>query len=137
MTWSEIPWRPSSRVLRQFAALWLVVVGFFAWRVGSAGGHATADAWLGTLAGGVGGVGLAWPAAVRPLFVGLVVATLPLGWAMSRLFLAALFYGLFTPLALVFRVLGRDPLKLRRTNRPTYWQPKVIADDPRRYLRPF
>src|SRR5262245_53239250 len=120
MTWSDIPWRPTNRVLRQFAALWLVFVGFFAWRVGGHGGHVLAGAALAGLAVAVGVSGLLRPASVRFLFVGMTVATFPIGWAVSRLVLAVPFYTVFAPLGLLFRLLGRDALGLRRPDLPTY-----------------
>jgi hypothetical protein len=129
MNWSEIPWRPTARTLRQFAALWLVFAGLLGWRVGGAP--------LAALAVAVGVAGLLRPALVRPLFVGLMVVTAPVGWLVSRLLLALLFYGLFTPVGVLFRLLGRDALELRRPDRPSYWAPKATPSDPRRYLQPF
>lgn len=138
MIWSDIPWRPPARTLRQFAALWLVCVGFLACRLGLYEGAALAGVALGALAAVVGVSGLLWPTSVRPLFVGLTIATLPLGWLLSRLVLAVVFYALFAPLALLFRLRRRDALEIRPCpNRSTYWHPKRRVDDPRRYLRPY
>ena len=36
-----------------------------------------------------------------------MIVAFPIGWAVSHIMLAALFYGLFTPVALVFRTIGR------------------------------
>src|SRR5262245_22902840 len=105
-----IPWHPNARTLRQFARLWLICVGLIAWRCGLASGHG-AGVVLGALALGVGVAGLIQPACVRPLFVALTVLTLPLGWAVSNFLLAVVFFGLFTPIGLIFRLLGRDVLE--------------------------
>jgi hypothetical protein len=46
--------------------------------------------------------------------------------AQSYLSLAALlisFALVITPVALVFRAIGRDPLRLRKTVRDSYWRP--------------
>jgi hypothetical protein len=49
-----------------------------------------------------------------------------------------MFYGLFTPIGLLFRLIGRDPLhRTRRAELETYWSPKPSADDPRRYFKQF
>lgn len=137
MIWSDLDWRPAGRTLRQFAGLWLVFVGALACRT-AVHGHTMAAVCLGVLAGVVGIVGLLRPASVRLLFVGLTALTLPVGWTVSRLILAILFYALFAPLGLLFRLTGRDVLQLRRrSNRSTYWEPKVIAEEPHRYLQPF
>jgi hypothetical protein len=137
MTAFDIPWRPAARTLRQFAVLWLLCVGLLAWRFGVAQGQAPGVV-LAALAVGVGVIGWRWPAAVRPLFVALIVLTLPIGWAVSNLLLIVVFYGLFTPIALLFRLLGRDALERRfYPDRDTYWEPKVVTSDPARYFRPF
>jgi hypothetical protein len=52
--------------------------------------------------------------------------------------LLLLFYGLITPVALFFRVRGRDPL--RRKGAPaatTFWLPKDTPQDVRSYFRQY
>jgi hypothetical protein len=64
--------------------------------------------------------------------------TFPFGWAVSHLLLAILFYGLFTPLGLIFRLLGRDPLRRQRPlEQASYWTMKPAATDVRGYFRQF
>ncbi len=138
MQWSDIQFHPSGRTLRQFAGLWLACFGGLAAWEGLARGHTTAGAILAVLALTVGPLGLAWPRLVQPVYVAWIVLAFPIGWTVSQLALAVMFYGLFTPLGLVFRLLGRDPLQ--RTCRPglaTYWAPKAMASDPRRYFKQF
>jgi hypothetical protein len=78
------------------------------------------------------------PGAVRWLFTGWMIVAFPIGWAVSHIMLAALFYGLFTPVALVFRTIGRDALRLRRDGAAaTYWREKKVSGDVRDYLRQF
>src|SRR5207302_1291798 len=122
---SDVFCTPSLRTLRQFAGLWIgfflalaIWKGFYQKREGLA-------AVLALLALTVGPLGLIRPAWVRPVYVAWMVLAFPLGWGVSRVILACLFYGLFTPVGLVFRLLGRDVLLLRRsTDRETYWMPK-------------
>jgi hypothetical protein len=138
MYWSDLPLSPSPRLLRQFAALALVFLGGLAAWQGCArddleGGLALAGA--GAL---VGTVGLVRPRWLRWPFVVWTAAAFPVGWVMSRVLLAAVFFGLFWPLGLVLRLLGRDPLALRpRPYAVSYWAPKPAPTDPRRYLRQF
>jgi hypothetical protein len=57
---------------------------------------------------------------------------------MSFLVLAVIWYGVFTLVALVFRLIGRDALQRSfEPDAPTYWQPKALPTDPRRYLRQY
>jgi hypothetical protein len=136
MIWSDIPWSPSSRTLRQFAGLWLLFVGGLACWHGWHGETAAAVS-LALLAGGVGTLGLVVPQAIRPLFVGWMVAAFPIGWTVSYVLMALLFYAVFTPLGLAFRLTGRDALGLRRRpEAPSYWQPKTAANV-QQYFRQF
>ena len=63
------------------------------------------------------------------------VVTFPIGWVLSHLLLGAVFYCLFTPLGLIFRLIGRDALGLRRSVAVSYWRPKPAANDLRGYFR--
>jgi hypothetical protein len=138
MNWSDIPWNPSQRTLRQFAALWMIFFAALACSHGFLRGHAALAAVFAVLAVTIGPLGLVRPQAIRPIFVGLTVATFPIGWVVSLLVLAGLFYGVFTPIGLVFRLIGRDPLQ--RQSRPhsdSYWVPKVVQIDPQSYFRTF
>ena len=58
----------------------------------------------------IGPLGLIRPEWVRLIYVGWMVLAFPIGWTVSQVMLAVMFYGLFTPIGLVFRLLGRDPL---------------------------
>ncbi|HMP61457.1 MAG TPA: SxtJ family membrane protein [Gemmatales bacterium] len=139
MQWQDIQWQPSPRTLRQFAALWLVFFLLLAWWFGWASDRPLVGWILAGLALGVGGLGLAVPAAVKPVFVGWTVLAFPIGWLISRLVLGIMFYLVFTPLGLFFRLVGRDPRHLRRPASPveSYWLPKTQAADPKQYLKQF
>jgi hypothetical protein len=127
----------NERTLRQFG---LLCLGFGAGVAGWAGllhGHWTA-AWVSMSVGGLLGlVGLVWPHALRPLFVALMALTLPIGVVISNVILAALFYLLFTPVALIFRLIGRDALGRRRSAVASYWKPYPATAELRRYFRQY
>jgi hypothetical protein len=136
--WVDIQFHPSRRILRQFAGLWLTCFGVSAAWEGAARQHTGLATVLAILAGTVGPVGLIWPKAVRSIYVGWMVLVFPLGWIISQTILAMMFYGLLTPISLVFRIIGRDSLHRTQTsNVQTYWSPKATSSDLRRYLRQF
>jgi hypothetical protein len=137
MNWSDIPWKPTERTLRQFAALWLVFFSGLAYWHGYVHGRLEVAVVLAALALSVGPLGLARPHLVRPIFVGWIILAFPIGWLVSRVMLACLFYGLFTPVAVVFRLIGRDALHLRRRADATYWTPKPAAAGINAYFRQF
>jgi hypothetical protein len=138
MHWTDIPLSPSNRTLRQFAGLWLLFFGILAGWQGVAHGFQRPAVFLLCAALLPGIAGLLRPRLLRFIFVGWMVLVFPAGWLTSTLLLAALYYGLFAPLGLLFRLLGRDSLHLRPNPRgTTYWVPLPVSDDPRRYLQPY
>jgi hypothetical protein len=138
MHWRDIPWRPTDRLLRQFAGLWLLGLGGLACYRGFLAGDPVVGGILAALAGTIGPLGLVWPSAVRPVFVAWMVLVFPIGWTSSRLLLAMVFYGLFTPLGLVLRWTGRDVLLRRfRPDQASYWIPRPAAGDVSRYFRAY
>ena len=74
----------------------------------------------------------------RAIYVGLMVATLPIGLVVSFVLLAAFYFLLLTPLGLVFRLIGRDSLRRRfDSNAESYWLTHDSPQDPERYFRQF
>ena len=138
MRWSDIPFHPPRATLRQFAGLWLAVFGALACWHGLVRHHSGTAAILALLALAIGPIGLARPDLVRPVFVAAMVVSFPIGWTVSQILLAVLYYGLFTPIGLVFRLIGRDPLERKRQpDRASYWSPKPAPASVRRYFQQF
>lgn len=138
MTRSEISFNPRSRTLRQFAGGWLVVfVVLGANRYFKHGQHPAGLA-LAVMGIVIGGLGLLKPVMVRWLFVVCTVAAFPIGWLVSNLMLALMFYGIITPIALVFRIKGRDLLHRKPApGRASFWIPKRTPRDMRSYFRQY
>ena len=119
--------KPDERIVRQFA--WFAVLGlpllaWFAMRT-----FATFDwahpVFLTVAAVGVSQLGL-YLAGVRVLsrvlFVGLTILFVPIGFLISHVLLAAVYYLVLTPIALVFRLTGRDVIgKKLDPNAKSYW----------------
>ncbi|HVA49737.1 MAG TPA: hypothetical protein VNH11_25445 [Pirellulales bacterium] len=138
MHWSDINFHPTVKTLRQFAGLWIMCLSSLAAWQWFARSRTGAAAVLVALAATVGALGLARPTAIRWLFVGLTLATFPIGWLVSWLLFGGLYYGVFTPLALCFRLIGRDALSRRLdADAESYWTEKPPAPDVRRYFRQF
>jgi hypothetical protein len=138
MTWQDIPWQPSRSMLRQFAGLWLAFFALTACWQGWMHERWTLALVCALLAATVGPLGLLRPTAVRPIFVGWMVLAFPIGWLVARIILTALFFGLFTPIAWVFRLAGRDVLQRRlQPELKSYWTTRAEVSDVRRYFRQF
>lgn len=139
--------RPDAKQLRQFgfialgafAVLGAVVLwrgGLFGLDFGRAARPVAHALW------GLGGLSalfsLVLPRANLPLFTALMVVTFPIGIVVSHVVLALLFFGVLTPVALVFRLIGRDPLMRRfEPERESYWIDLPEPRDTENYFRQF
>jgi len=126
MQWSDVTAAPSSRTLRQFAALCVIVFGSIAMVRTWKGEAASIPMALATAGALVGIVGLIRPEAIRYVYTAWMVVAFPIGWTMSRLIVGVLFFAVFTPFSFVFKAIGRDALRRRRERRESYW----IATEP-------
>lgn len=136
MRWSDIDREPTSQKLRQFAALCLIVFGSLALWQGIARGNVAVAVALAAAALALGPLGLARPQALRWVYVGWMMAAFPVGWVVSQILLFVVFFGILTPLALVFRLVGRDVL-LRRPGNPreSFWIARSGSKDAGSYFR--
>lgn len=135
----SINWKPSSRELRWFGALLMlfvvVVAGFWNWKTS----QETGPIILVGVGWAIGSVGLIVPQAIRWVYVGWMIAAFPIGWVISHLLLAAIFFGVIMPIGLILRVLGRDPMrKSFDRSASTYWIARPTEPtDSKRYFRQF
>jgi hypothetical protein len=133
--WSDIPWQPPVSTLRWFAAIclvWFLGLSYFFWVYRENEPVAIFFLLVALL---IGLAGLIHPPAIRFVFVSSIVVTFPIGWLISRIMLGFVFYCLFTPLGLFFRLTGRDALG-RRLNKDSasYWSAKSEPNDLRGYF---
>ena len=123
----EINRNPSRRDLAWFGAVLLL---FFA-VIGAIVGRAlTSDVARNVLWGAGAVLALVYyavPGLRRPMFVGWMYAAYPMGFIVSHLLLGLVYFGVVTPIGLLMRAVGHDPMA-RRFDRsaPTYW----IAREP-------
>lgn len=133
---SDLQLNPTKRTLRQFAGAWLVVFIVLALKQ-LVHGHK----WIGValiLIALIGLAGLVKPLAVKKLFIGATIAATPLGWIVSQLVLAIMFYVVLTPIALIRRLCGRDPLQLKRpAEKQSFWVQRGNPPPPENYLKQY
>jgi hypothetical protein len=121
-----------THLLGAIPAVVLVLLGLGAGRL-SPGVGLAAGAILGTSLGiTVGGL----PRLGGRIYRAWLAASRPIGWTVSFLLLAFVFYAILTPTGLLMRLTGRDPME-RRIDRdaPTYWKRRTPVHDSRRYFR--
>lgn len=130
----KINWHPQNRDLRKFG--WVILVGFgilgtllyFKHKVNSAD-------WMWGIGGFVGLLAVIFPSAARPFYFIWMGIGFALGSVMSRVVMTIIFYGVISPVALFFRMIKRDALRIRSENksRNSYWENLPPADDPTSY----
>ena len=80
----------------------------------------------------------ALPTAGKWVFVGWMLAAVPIGWTISYAIMAIAFYLVVTPIGLVMRLCRYDPMKRRLdAAAPSYWTPHSTEAERSRYLRQF
>jgi hypothetical protein len=134
----EIVRNPTDRQLRQFAVAWMVFFGLIGGMVVGSRGWPTAATLLWAVVVLAAVPWLFLPRMAKPAFLGLSYATFPIGWVVSHVLLAAIYYGVFTPIGLGMRLIGRDSLR-RRFDRDcsSYWIPRKQAPQVERYFRQY
>ncbi len=119
--------RRTLRVFAALAALALVAAGFLA-----------AGRVLWTIAAVLALAGLLRPGALRPVWRVWRTLGALLGGAITLTALAAAWYLVLTPLALILRWAGRDALGLRpRAPDGSAWRVRPPSPPLERYFRPF
>jgi hypothetical protein len=91
-------------------------------------------------AAGAAGALLIWaaPSFGRRIYFGWMYAALPVGWTISHLVLGVVYYLIVTPVGLLLRLAGKDPMnrKLDPAAR-SYWIEHKTDPDPGRAFRQF
>jgi ABC-type uncharacterized transport system permease subunit len=104
---------PSRRQLNQFGFIWLgflAVFGGIAWYRFE---NPTVATWLWIAAVAVPVVGWLVPPFMRLVFVGMSYLAWPIGFVVSHVVLAVVYYLVLTPIGLLMRLVGYDPMTRR------------------------
>jgi hypothetical protein len=120
----EINENPAKRDLLWFGAVVAAFCGLVGallhWKFGAPG--AAKVVWA--IGAAIAIVYYAAPPLRRAMYVGWMYAFWPLGWVLSHLILGVTYYLVITPIGLVLRAMGNDPMRRRfQREAPTYWTP--------------
>lgn len=134
----DINWNPPPKDLRIFAVLQLIffaVVAAVTYQRTGAAGTATAIVAISAVVLVVGSLKPTW---LRWVYVVWMAAVFPIGFVVSHVLMAAVFYLVVTPIGLIMRIMGRDPMHRKfDPEARTYWQPRKPPQGNRSYFRQF
>jgi hypothetical protein len=135
----SVNWKPSQGDLKGFrwiALTALPLIGLVLYLVKQVD-------WRWCMAIGVVG-GVIWVSGLisyeltRMIYLALVAITLPIGLVMSFVIMALFYFGIITPLGLLFRIMGRDSMCRRfDAKAKTYWIPHESSRAAERYFQQF
>ena len=111
--------RKSLRNFGLLMALVLLLAGGWLWWK-----SAVAWPWALGAAAFLAMIGLTVPASLKPFYKGWMILALMMGWVMTRVVLALVYYLVLTPIGFLGRVFGEQflQLKLKRSGETTsYW----------------
>jgi len=74
----------------------------------------------------------------KALYLCLMAISFPIGTVVAFVLLAVVYYLIFTPVGLLLRLLGRDPLNRKfDPDASTYWIPHKQTTNPERYFHQY
>lgn len=129
---------PNRKELRQFSVALIVataaVGGLLWWKLGP--NPWSQGLWIGGPIAGL--IGLVFPTAIKPVFIALSVIAFPIGMVIGTLALVLVYYAVVTPIGLVFRLIGRDPLHRHfEPEAASYWIERRPRSGAKRYFQQF
>jgi hypothetical protein len=72
------------------------------------------------------------------IYLGMILLTMPIGWVVSFILMAAFYFLLLAPLGLFFRLIGRDPLYRRfDPTAKSYWMSRRPPKGLEQYFHQF
>jgi hypothetical protein len=133
----HVRWNPDRSELRRFA-LWMLggfaVLGLIAvWRTGTVGVGPSILWGLGLALA----IGAMVPGLGRVAYLAVYLTSGVIGYVVSRIVLALIFYLVFLPIGFALRARGRDILQRRRPAQASMWLPHHQRQDPGSYYRQF
>ena len=143
----ELNLKPDTKTLRQFGVIALIAFGAIGYLVTKDNGlfgldFGTAGPTVAYVLWGLGAVSgllsLVAPSLNRFLYIALIVITYPIGFVISYTVLGVFYYLIITPVALLFKVLGRDTMtRAFPGKKDSYWVEHKDTDDVGRYFKQY
>ncbi len=132
----QVKWRPDAAELRRFAIAMLVgfsLLGLFAaWRAEEISTGALVFFGIGLFLA----IAAFVPRLGRMAYLGVYLPTSIIGYFVSRIILFLMFFLIITPLGIILRIVGKDPLQQRQEHK-TGWTSVKTVKNADSYYRQF
>lgn len=109
---------PTEQQLQQFGVVALIALPAIGWLWGASPTVGTTLLGIGVL---LAAAGLFIPRALKPVFLGLSLVTLPIGLVVSELTLLLMYGFVFLPIGIIFRMTRRNSLNLKPIPVESHW----------------
>lgn len=130
--------KPTVRQLNQFGFIWLGFMAFFGGVAWLKFGSPTVAVGLWAVSIVVPVIGWMAPSFMRAVFVGMSYAAWPIGFVVSHIVLAGVYYLVMTPIGLGMRLFRYDPMTRRREpDQKSRWVARETQRGPESYFRQF
>ena len=133
----HVNWRPDARELRRFAVAMLIgfaVLGSLAaWRAGDIITTSIVMWSIGVVLAAAAFV----PGLGRLAYLIVYLPTSIIGYVVSSILLALMFFVVITPLGIILRLMGKDLLRQQRQKNKTQWTPVRGVKTEDSYYRQF
>ncbi len=134
----KLKFKPTVKEVKLFSIIWFplmfLIFGFFFARTG-VNFEIIKVAWMILAIFSISG--FIYPSIIRPFYVILLVLTFPVGWIVSHTLLLLIFVILITPIGLVLRIRGHNPLNLNSKGAQSMWVKCVKNNKSSDYLKQY
>ncbi len=93
--------------------------------------------WSAVVASLWGGMALAWPQGLQPLYRSWMWIAEKLGWFNTRVILGVIYFLLVTPFSLVMRAVGKKPIQCSFDDQRSSYREEKTAREPNHVMKPF
>jgi len=136
MSLVEINWNPEKTELRKFGLIAVIFLGtaglILKFVIGAGTTWAVGVALAGLL---IFIITLISAKAAKIIYLAMTLAAFPIGFVVSIVLMGTFYFLILTPVGLVFKLIGRDPLVRKfEPDSSTYWIPRKHTEDPERYF---
>jgi hypothetical protein len=130
---------PTRRQLKQFGFIWMGFVAFFGAVAFFKFGNPSLARGVWVAAVVVPVVGRIFPRFMRWVFLGMSYLAFPIGFVVSHVVLAVVYYLVLTPIGILTRLFGYDSMRRRfDPEAKSYWvERSAAAGGSKRYFRQF